>query len=149
MRTNNLILQTVTRIVIFIIMTFAFFLFISGHNNPGGGFAGGMTTAAALVLLYLAYDVKTVHEGIPIDFKTLSLLGVFIAVATGASSLVMGKPFLNQSFGYYTLPLLGETELTTALLFDTGVAMAVVGMALTIIDAISKDISEDNCPWKP
>ncbi len=148
MKANNLILQTVAKVVIFIIMTFAIFLFISGHNSPGGGFVGGLTTAAAFVLLYLAYDVKTVYEGVPIDFKTLSFVGVFIAVATGAGSLAVGEPFLSQSFGPYNLPLLGETELTTALLFDTGVALAVLGMALTIIDTISQDISEDTYPWK-
>lgn len=148
MKANNLILQTVAKIVIFIIMTFAIYLFLSGHNNPGGGFVGGLATATAFVLLYLAYDVKTVDEGIPLDFKTLSFVGVFIAVATGASSLAVGEPFLSQGFGYYNLPILGKTELASALIFDTGVALAVLGMALTIIDTISKDISEETCQWK-
>lgn len=34
MKENDLVLKTVTRIVIFIILTFGFYLFLAGHNNP-------------------------------------------------------------------------------------------------------------------
>ena len=45
--------ETVTKIVVFIILTFGVELFLSGHNNPGGGFIGGLVLSSAFVLLYL------------------------------------------------------------------------------------------------
>ncbi len=47
MKTNNVMLHTVTKIAAFIILTFSVFLFFAGHNNPGGGFIGGLMTASA------------------------------------------------------------------------------------------------------
>ncbi|MGI6225602.1 MAG: Na(+)/H(+) antiporter subunit B [Peptococcales bacterium] len=144
MRPNNVILQTVTRIATFIILTFSVYLFLAGHHNPGGGFIGGLMVASAITLLLLAFDIKTVQAGLPIDYKVLAVLGVFIAVATGMGSLIFGKPFLNHTFGSFNLPIFGETELATAVIFDVGVALAVLGTALSIIYTISEDI----CLWR-
>ncbi|MFP3490594.1 MnhB domain-containing protein, partial [Staphylococcus sp. SIMBA_130] len=42
-------------------------------------------------------------------------------------------------FDYFQFPIFGEVELTTALPFDLGVYLVVVGAALTIILAIAED----------
>ena len=55
--------------------------------------------------------------------------------------MLFGKPFLTQTFGYFDLPIFGKTELATATIFDTGVALAVIGTAVTIILTISEDRS--------
>ena len=57
-------------------------------------------------------------------------LGVLIAVATGLGSLLFGAPFLTSSFDHVHLPLIGEFELATAMLFDLGVALVVVGAVM-------------------
>ncbi len=139
MKSNDVILQTVTKIVTFIILTFAIYLFLAGHHEPGGGFIGGLVITSALTLLYLAFDIETVREGLPVDFKVVAAIGVFIAVATGMGSLLFDQPFLSQTFGYFNLPIFGKTELATAVLFDLGVALAVVGTGVTIILSISGD----------
>lgn len=139
MKANDMILQTVAKIAVFIILTVSVYLFLAGHHQPGGGFIGGLFTGCAIILLYLAFDLKTVEAGFVIDFKVLAASGVFIAVATGMISLLFGKPFLSQAFGYFHLPIFGKTELATAVIFDIGVALAVFGTALTIISSISED----------
>lgn len=140
MKTNDVILQAITKIVVFIILTLAVYLFFSGHNNPGGGFVSGLVLASALVLLFLAFDIETVQEGIPIDFKIVAAFGAFIVVATGIGSLFFDVPFLSQTFTVINLPLFGKTELATVTIFETGVALAVVGVVVTIITSISKDV---------
>lgn len=139
MKTNDVILQTVTKVVTFIILAFSIFIFFSGHNEPGGGFIGGLMTSAALVLLLLAYDLETVKKMIPIDFKTLIPIGLTFAVLTGVGSFLFDVPFLTHAFGYFNLPLLGKTELATAVIFDTGVYLVVIGITLTIIQTIGED----------
>ncbi|UZM99668.1 hypothetical protein OL548_06100 [Lysinibacillus sp. MHQ-1] len=69
MKINDVILRTVTKAVVFIILTLGVYLFFAGHHAPGGGFIGGLVLASGIVLLYLAYDIETVHKGMPFDFK--------------------------------------------------------------------------------
>ena len=42
MKENDVVLRTVTKLVVFILLTFGFYVFFAGHNNPGGGFIGGL-----------------------------------------------------------------------------------------------------------
>jgi len=136
---TDVILQTATKVLVFIIMTFSIYVLFAGHHNPGGGFIGGLITASALVLLYIAFDFQTVREILPVDFKLLAAAGVIVSVLTGTASFLFDVPFLSQSFTYVDLPFLGKTELTSALIFDLGVYMTVVGTTLTIITSISED----------
>ena len=140
MKINEVILQTVTRIVVFIVLTLGVYLFFSGHNNPGGGFIGGLVLASAFVLLFLAFDIETVHKGIPFDFKWVAALGVFIAVTSGFGALLFDAQFLSQSFSYFNLLVFGKTELATVVIFEAGVALTVVGVVVTIILSISEDV---------
>jgi multicomponent Na+:H+ antiporter subunit B len=139
MKPNDILLAAVTKIAVLIILTFSIDLFFSGHHNPGGGFIGGLGIASSLVLMYLTFGTEAVNKLIPVDFKTVAAIGVLIAVLTGAGSFLFDAPFLSQTYGYFELPILGKTELATALIFDTGVALAVIGSAVTIILSISED----------
>lgn len=139
-RSNDVILQTVTKVVVFIILTFGVELFLAGHNDPGGGFIGGLVLSSALVLLYLVYDIETVHKGIPVDFKKVAAIGVLFAVGTGIGAVLFGAAFLTQTFVEVNLPVFGDTELSTVILFETGVALTVVGTVATIILSISEDV---------
>lgn len=143
MKTNDIILQTVTKVIIFIIITFSIYLFFAGHYYPGGGFIGGLMTASAVVLLFLAFDTVTVEHVIPIDFIQMIAFGLLLAVGTGALSMLIDIPFLTHFFHYFNLPLFGKTGLTTTILFDLGVYFVVVGITITIIKSIG-----ENDKWK-
>lgn len=140
MKINDVILETVTKVVVFIILTFGVELFLAGHNNPGGGFIGGLVLSSALVLLYLVFDIETVHKGIPVDFKIVAAVGVLFVVGTGLGAIIFGGSFLTQTFGIFNLPVFGATELATVVLFEIGVALTVVGTVVTIILSISEDV---------
>ncbi|MFD1852017.1 Na(+)/H(+) antiporter subunit B [Oceanobacillus bengalensis] len=140
MRTNNVILRAVVKLVVFIILTLAVYLFLSGHHSPGGGFIGGLVLASAFVLLFIAFDIETVRHAIPFDFKKVAALGAFISVSTGFASLVFGEAFLTQAFDYFELPFFGKTELSTVTIFESGVALVVVGVVVTIILSIVEDV---------
>ncbi|WP_245415690.1 Na(+)/H(+) antiporter subunit B [Alteribacter populi] len=139
MKTNNVMLHTISRIVALIILSFSIYLFFAGHNNPGGGFIGGLMTASALLLLYLSFDLDRIKKVLPIDYEKFIAIGLLIGIATGINSMFFGDPFLTQYFEYYTVPILGEIELTTALPFDLGIYLVVVAVALLIILTIAGD----------
>ncbi|MEH7252307.1 Na(+)/H(+) antiporter subunit B [Neobacillus niacini] len=136
---NDVIIRSVSKVAVVIILTFAINLFISGHHNPGGGFIGGLAFSSALILLFLSFDIETVRKNIPLDFKILAAVGVLISVSTGVGSMLFDVPFLTQAYGYFNLPIFGKTELATAVIFDIGVALAVIGTSITIILTIGDD----------
>ncbi|PPA70001.1 Na(+)/H(+) antiporter subunit B [Jeotgalibacillus proteolyticus] len=137
-KTNDVILQTVTKIISFIIILFSIHLFFAGHYTPGGGFIGGLMTAAALVLLLLSYDIKTMNKILPFDYKRMTAIGLLIAVLTAAGALLFNVPFFTHAYDYFDIPLLGETSLHTAVLFDIGVYLVVIGITMTIIQTIGE-----------
>ncbi|OIJ22094.1 Na(+)/H(+) antiporter subunit B [Anaerobacillus alkalidiazotrophicus] len=139
MKKNLLMLHTITRIVAFIILSFSVFLFFAGHNNPGGGFIGGLMTAAALLLLYVSFDIKSIKKVIPFNYTTMIAVGMLFAIGTGVASMLRGFPFLTQFDKYVTFPILGKVHLTTALPFDLGVYLVVVGVTLLSILTIAED----------
>ncbi len=138
MKTNDIILQTATKVVAFVIILFSIRLFFSGHYYAGGGFVGGLMTSGAIILLMIAYDMKTVKNLLPINFRKLLATGLLIAISTGLIAVFQGDPFLTHYYGYFDLPILGETSLHTATLFDLGVYLVVVGVTLTIIQSIGE-----------
>ncbi len=138
-RPNNMMLQVAIRFISLIIFAFSIYLFLAGHNNPGGGFIGGLMTAISLLVLYLAFDMKTIKDVIRLNFTVFIGIGLLFAVGTGIISMLFGYQFLKHFFDTFQLPIFGEVELTTALLFDLGVYLVVVGAALTIILNIAED----------
>jgi multicomponent Na+:H+ antiporter subunit B len=141
MKNTPVQLHVITRIVAFIILAFSVFLFFAGHNNPGGGFIGGLMTASALILLYLSFDLKTIKRVIPFNYEKVIASGLLLAIVTGIIGMLFGYPFLKQFFGYFQVPILGEIELTTALPFDLGIYLVVVGFSLLVILTIAEDDS--------
>src|SRR5699024_5724974 len=144
MKINDVILQAITKLVVFMIITFAVFLFLMGVDNPGGGFVGGLVLAAAFVLLVLAFDVDTIEKRVPLALKKIAALGAFLVVGTGTAALFFDMDFLEMTLIEFDLPVFGTIHFETVLLFEAGVALAVVGVVMTIILSIGKDVDE----WK-
>lgn len=139
LKINDVILRTVVKGIVFIVFTLGIYLFFAGHNAPGGGFIGGLVLGSGVILLYITFDIETVHRGMPFDFKLVAALGVLLATGTAIGSVVFNVPFLTQADSYFHLPLLGETHLTTVTIFEAGVALTVIGTLVTIILSISED----------
>ena len=84
--------------------------------------------------------LKRFKKGFRSIIRRLQRLGVLLAVGTGVGAVLFGAEFLTQTFGHFDLPVFGETELSTVILFEAGVALTVVGVVVTIILSISEDV---------
>ena len=82
MKENDVVLRTITKIVVFILLTFGFYLFLAGHNNPGGGFIGGLVLSSAFLLMFLAFDVKQVLVSLPVYFKIMIIVCSLLSMVT-------------------------------------------------------------------
>jgi multicomponent K+:H+ antiporter subunit A len=128
-----LILAVVAQILLPLALLVSVYIFLRGHNQPGGGFIAGLITAVALILQYMARGHDWTRERLPLSYPVVAVSGLAIAVATGLGSWLFGYPFLTSAFGHFHIPLIGEIELASAMLFDVGVYLAVVGATLMIL----------------
>ncbi|KAA1042556.1 Na(+)/H(+) antiporter subunit B [Macrococcus equipercicus] len=136
---NDVIFQFCTLIVFFIIFMFSLSIFLGGHYTPGGGFVGGLLVAGALLLVLIAYDIKTLESILPIDFKKVIAVGLTFCYATPLIAVLLGRPFFTHFSGDLHLPLFGAVHWHTAMLFDLGVMLAVIGTTMTIILTIGEN----------
>jgi len=120
-----------------VILVFALYLLIRGHDLPGGGFAAGITASIALILQYMASGTRSIEARLEIRPLTWIGLGLLCAAVTGAGAWLFGYPFLTSWFRYVTLPLLGDVPLASALLFDLGVFLLVVGATALMLIALA------------
>jgi multicomponent K+:H+ antiporter subunit A len=120
-----------------VILLFGLHLFLRGHDLPGGGFAAGITISVGLILLYMAGGARWVEARLRVAPVRWIGLGLLTALATGMGSLLFGYPFLTAYFRYLDLPLFGRIPLATAVLFDLGVLMLVVGATTLILIALA------------
>ncbi|MDM7859109.1 monovalent cation/H+ antiporter subunit A [Alteromonas sp. ASW11-36] len=116
----------------------SFYIFLRGHNMPGGGFIAGLITSIALIQQYIAHGVDWIKPRLTINYQTLIAWGVLIATFTGVGSWFFGRPFMTTWFDYFDIPFIGEIELASALIFDLGVYLTVVGATLLILANLGK-----------
>jgi multicomponent Na+:H+ antiporter subunit B len=162
---STVILRTATRLVIPIVIVVSIALFLQGHNAPGGGFIAGVLSAAGLALIYIAYGLDFLEEdvlgreggggreeshirhGVVDDYRRLFAVGLALAAGSGVASIVVAPAlygyrgnFMEQGFlKLHDLPLFGEMELASAVVFDLGVYLVVVGALLTVLSVVGAE----------
>ncbi|MDZ7594446.1 MAG: monovalent cation/H+ antiporter subunit A [Thiobacillus sp.] len=127
------IMATLTRILLPLALLVAVFILLRGHNQPGGGFIAGLITAVALIVQYLANGAAWTHQRMASDSHPMVAWGLAIAAVTGLASWLFGYPFLTSTFSHVAWPVVGEFELASAMAFDLGVFLVVVGATLMIL----------------
>lgn len=135
---NSIILTTTTRFMISLLLVFSIFLLLRGHNEPGGGFIGGLVGAASFALYALAYSVESARKTLGIDPRSLIGYGLLAATLAGLIAWFSGSPFLTGLWLQIPIPIVGK--LGTALLFDVGVYLVVVGFTLHIIFTLAEEV---------
>src|SRR5699024_9974900 len=133
-----LMLGVLARLILPLALLVSVFIFLRGHNEPGGGFIAGLITAVALILLQVAYGQRWVQTRMGVRLPNLAAAGVLIATATGLASLTLGYPFLTSAFAHINLPVIGEIEIASAMIFDLGVYLTVVGGTLLILSGLGR-----------
>ncbi|WP_181686153.1 MnhB domain-containing protein [Halorhabdus salina] len=160
---TTIIAQTSTRVVVPIILLVAIALLLQGHNLPGGGFIAGVLTVTGFALIYIIYGLRYVEQGLlhrtvvprslpagddesqagpPIskEFGEIFTTGLALAAGSGLVAMAFDLPFLSQGVLFVEgLPLYGHVEFASALAFDLGVYLVVVGGLLTILAVVGAE----------
>jgi multicomponent K+:H+ antiporter subunit A len=149
------ILAMITRPLLPLALLVSVFLLLRGHDLPGGGFAAGLLTAVALIVQYMGSGAAWAERRATVDFRRAAAIGVLLAAVTGAASWLFGRPFLTSAYGYLAVPGIGKVGIGSALAFDIGVYLTVVGVVMVILERLGRlsrsapdgPVPEER-PWK-
>ena len=134
---RSIILSSAVRILLPLLLLFSLFLLLRGHNEPGGGFVGGLVAASGFALYALAHGASTARLKMYIEPHTLVGAGLLTALGSGCVSLFAGRPFLTGLWSGQPVPVIVKAG--TPLLFDAGVYLVVMGMALLIVFTLMEE----------
>ena len=135
---HPMMLVVATRVMLPLALMVGAYIFLRGHNVPGGGFIAGLVVAIALIMQYMASGFGWAAQRMKVDYHALIGIGVLVAGATGIAAWLADHPFLTSTFGHFHLPLVGEFELASAMAFDTGVFLTVVGAVMLTLANLSR-----------
>jgi multicomponent K+:H+ antiporter subunit A len=135
---QSLPLEVLSRPLLPLALLVSVYLLLRGHNLPGGGFIAGLVTGTAILVQYLARGSAWVESRLPPHYTSVVALGIAVAALTGLGSLAFDAPFLTSTHGYLDWPMVGRFEVASAMLFDLGVYLAVVGVVLSILATIGR-----------
>ena len=92
------------------------------------------------MLRYLAGGRYELGETLPLDAGKILGAGLLLSAGTGAASLLVGAPVLSSALIEIDVPVLGTVKFVTALFFDLGVYLIVVGLVLDVLRSLGARI---------
>lgn len=131
MTPDSPILRIICQYAVPITVLVALRIFWQGHDLPGGGFIAGVLFAAAGAMSLLAYGTAWADER---PWWKLSIVGLCISIGNGVVPLLRGKPFMDNTFFD-----VGPLHLPTAVFFDLGVMLIVIGTLMTIFVELGQE----------
>lgn len=131
----SVVLDVVFRSLFHTVIAIGFYLHMAGHNNPGGGFIAGLVIGSALVLRFITarpqYGARLL---IPSDI--MMGVGILMAAGMAVTSLLLGNSLLEHHTWEFELAVFGKVKATSALVFDSGVLLIVVGVIAMLLEVL-------------
>jgi multicomponent Na+:H+ antiporter subunit B len=125
---NSAILQIAQRYVRFLLLFFALFALLRGHNHPGGGFIAGLLAGLSMVMKGFAYDIEVVAKEMKWSPSSFMALGLLLIILSSLPSVIDGVSFMKGYWIQLIIPVIGDVKVGTPLIFDTGVFFSVIGV---------------------
>ncbi|KXS51792.1 MAG: multicomponent K+:H+ antiporter subunit A, partial [Marinobacter sp. T13-3] len=135
---HPLMLKQLARPLLPLALMVSAYIFLRGHNLPGGGFIAGLITSVALVVQYIASGMVWTQDRIRFKYHNVIGLGLMFATLAGVGSFIFGYPFLTSTFSYIKWPVVGKFEVASAMIFDLGVYLTVIGATLLALVSIGR-----------
>jgi multicomponent Na+:H+ antiporter subunit A len=69
--------------------------------------------------------------------------GLGLSAGTAVTSILLGAPALSSAVIEFDVPVLGTVKFVTALFFDLGVYLVVVGLVLDVLRSLGARVDEE------
>lgn len=137
---TSVMTRVIARLLLAPTLITAVAILVKGYAQPGDGFSAGVVAALGILMQYLAFGRYEVERTLPVrGIGVLSYVGLLIALTVALVPLLLGDPL----FTHYPAPgsdviYIGTIELITAVAFDCGIALLVLGYGTGIISLVSR-----------
>ena len=135
---DSTILRTATNYLLPLLIMFSIFVLLRGHYLSGGGFVGGLIASIAFVLHSYAYSPKETLEMFRFSPLQLIPIGLTLSFLSGLFPVLLGLPAMTGVWFAESVVVIGSVG--TALFFDIGVYLVVIGVVLTILFTIAENV---------
>jgi len=135
---KTIIFKTASTYLLPLLILFSVFILLRGHYLPGGGFVGGLIASIAFIIHSFANGLEKTKTIIKFHPGFLMPIGLAIALLSGAAPLLIGQSLMTGLWFDEPIAVIGMVG--SALFFDTGVYLVVIGVTLTIIFTISETL---------
>ncbi len=131
---EDVIIETLSRLLIPFIQTFALYVLFLGHYSPGGGFQGGVLMGGSFILLVIAHDIKEAKSRLTEKMNIIfNSTGVLVFSGTGLLCLILGGNYLDYSQLAAILPVGPEEARSLGILaVEIGVEITVAAVMVSI-----------------
>ena len=137
-----MLLDTSMKVLYPSILVLGLYFLVAGHNRPGGGFVGGLVVGGALALRYVSGGAQAVRSTFRLRPHLFLGFGLLVSVLTAFVPVVLGGSILEHGDATFHLPVFDTVKVTSALSFDIGVDLIVIGLILMAFEAFGEDASE-------
>ena len=143
---TTVLTRAIARLLFVPILIVALATLVKGYADTGDGFTAGVIAALAVLIQYVAFGEREVARTLPVRHApTVAFAGLALALAVAFAPILRGEPIMTHAPAPgASVVHLGTVELITAVVFDVGVFLLVVGVAITIIDALADPGTEED-----
>jgi multisubunit Na+/H+ antiporter MnhB subunit len=137
--------RAVARLLLAPVLVVALAVLVKGYVDVGDGFAAGIMASLGVLLQYVVFGRPAVASALPVHrAPALAFAGLGVAVAVALAPLLFGGTLLEHAPppGAEVVTV-GTVELITAVAFDVGVFLLVLGAAVGIIDVLAQGREEE------
>jgi multicomponent Na+:H+ antiporter subunit B len=137
--TGSPILPSAARYLLPLLLLFAVFLMLRGHDRPGGAFVGGLVAVAGFALIAIASGADAARVALRVEPKRLISAGFLVAVGSGLLPLLFGLPALSAGWQDVRLPGGASLHVGTPIIFEVGVFLIVLGAGMTAVMLLAEE----------
>jgi multicomponent Na+:H+ antiporter subunit B len=94
---NDVIVKTITRLIVPFVQVYGIFIILHGHVSPGGGFSGGALIGTSLILYTLVFGIKKGEKKFSHRASEFAESGgIFLYAFIGLLGIIFAGTFLTN-----------------------------------------------------
>lgn len=137
---TSVLTRVVARLLLLPTMVTAAAILVKGYVEPGDGFSAGVIASLGILMQYLAFGREQTEKLLPLrGIGYGAFAGLLLTLLVAARPLFVGEPVMT----HWPPPdahvvHFGTLELVTAVLFDIGIFLLVVGYGVGSISLVAR-----------
>ena len=138
----SIAVRTIARLLLAPSLVVAVAIMVKGYSDVGDGFSAGVIVALAVSLQYVASGARRAEAELPLLRRAplVAGAGLLLALAVGFFPVLTGKPIFTHWPPPGAHPItIGTLEVLTAVVFDIGVFLLVVGVLVILVLQLAAD----------